>query len=347
MRVSAELLPLVPDTVGEAPLGSGEGVAEAFLERVEEKDEQGRKVRKSRQVRTGMLFTLDEGRALGEMSRRSGATILPTLCTAWTGATLGQANAGTETHRKLSAGTYALGLVASFQPTRAAGLFDDTDGGTPGRFLFLPTTDLDAPVTPPAWPGPLDWSPPAVIQLGDRLTPQPLDYPDEVKAEVDKRYYDRLRGDLVVEQLDAHRDLLRLKTAGLLAILDGRHHVTLDDWHLAGELVALSDRVRQAILDTVTHEARQRENASNERAARREVIVEATLEQRALVSMARAMAAKAHRVGDVVARRVLVQATNSKWRQHATIDDALDYAVAQGWLTREGDALRAGESRPA
>jgi hypothetical protein len=348
MRVAAELLPPLPPGVAAAVLGSGEGLAQAYLENVETTDDTGRKVRRNKQTRSGMLFSLDEGRALGEMASRNGATILPTLCAAWSGAPIGQANASAETHRQLAAGAYALGLVAAFQPTRAAGLFDDTDGGTPGRFLYLPTSDLEAPARPPAWPGPLEWAPLPVIALGPGPTTSPLDYPSEVVDEVDERRVLALRGEIVVEQLEAHRDLLRLKVAGLLAVLDGRRTVTLDDWALTDELVAVSDRVRQSILDTATREARLRERASNERAARREITVEATLEQRALVNMARAMARRAHRnPGVVVARRDLISATNSKWRAHATVDDALEHAVAERWLVRDDDGYRAGESRPA
>ena len=128
--------------------------------------------------------------------------------------------------------------MSLWQPAKVAGLLDEADAGLPGRFLFVPTTDPDAPGVRPRWPGPLDWTPPPMI-----TSPNPLGYDDAIAAEVDTGIYARLRGEVIVDTLDAHRTLHRLKLSGLLAVLDGRRSVELDDWRIADELLHASDRL--------------------------------------------------------------------------------------------------------
>jgi hypothetical protein len=121
--VATELLPHEPaGFIGGLPLGSGEGLVDAFLGELEATtDAAGRAVRVRHQRHRGVLFTLDEGRVLTDMAKRQGATLLPTLCAAWSGSALGQANVKGESYRHLGRGQYSLGLVAAFQPTRAVG----------------------------------------------------------------------------------------------------------------------------------------------------------------------------------------------------------------------------------
>ena len=56
-------------------LFTGEGAAEAYLERYTAKDDNGRNVQRQRQIHYGVLFTLDEGRVLTDLGSRSGSTI--------------------------------------------------------------------------------------------------------------------------------------------------------------------------------------------------------------------------------------------------------------------------------
>ncbi|MEK9811013.1 MAG: bifunctional DNA primase/polymerase, partial [Candidatus Nanopelagicales bacterium] len=260
--VARELMPTLPaGVVGPLPLGSGEGVAVALLELVEVTDDNGKKTRRKTQTRHGALCVLDEGLILAEMSGRRGATIIPTLCTAWTGGDLGQANATIETWRAVPAGGYSVGLISGWQPTHAAGLFDETESGLPGRFIFLPTDDPDAPDIAPDWPGQLDWTPPPLIRSTD-IRHDPLTYDAAIAAEVDAGRLARLRGHHQPDPLDAHRTLSQLKIAGVLAVLDDRRDVTGDDWELARQLLVVSERVRGVVLNHIAADAQRREQAA-------------------------------------------------------------------------------------
>lgn len=348
-RVAADLLPNMPPGVaGPFALGSGEGAAEAYLERYTAKDDNGRNIQKQRQVNYGVLFTLDEGRVLTELGSRSGSTIVPTLCTMWTGGDPGRMNASADTRRTLPVGGYTFGLVSLWQPTRMAGLFDDTDGGLPGRFLFLGVNDPDAPDIAPDWPGPLEWAPPSWIAAEGVTQPSPLRYPDDARAEVDARRLAKLR-DEPVPALDGHRDLGRLKIAGVLALIDGQRSEVADiHWKLAGDMLDSSDRTRGAVLAELDIERRRAEESGNAKAGRREVAKVTAIETKALDAAVRAIGRKAHREGaKVLPRRELTQAIKGTDRKVVGVDAPLEEAERLGYIVATEGGWTAGESRPA
>jgi hypothetical protein len=76
----------------------------------------------------------------------------------------------------IPAHSYRLGLILGVQPGRAAPLLGDADGGTPQRFLWLPTLDpgaeLDAPPAPPRLSMPtITWKRPGATALLDLPIP--------------------------------------------------------------------------------------------------------------------------------------------------------------------------------
>ena len=165
----------------ERPLGSGEGLIEAYLGTVDELDDNGKPRKVRRQVNRSLLATLDEGQALGELGSRKGATLLPTIRSAWTGDALGQANASEERPRHLPGGAYRFALVAGFQTEHATALLDDVAGGTRNASCScLPKTaasPTSAPSTPARSPGvrsatrPARWtSPPPSARRSQRTT---------------------------------------------------------------------------------------------------------------------------------------------------------------------------------
>jgi hypothetical protein len=348
-RVAAELLPdMPPGVAGPFSLGSGEGAAEAYVERYTAKDDDGRSVQRQRQIHYGVLFTLDEGRVLTDLGSRSGSTIVPTLCTMWTGGDPGRMNASADTRRTLPVGGYTFGLVTLWQPTRMSGLFDDTDGGLPGRFLFLGVEDPDVPDVAPDWPGPFPWTPPHWIAVEGVTRPTPMRYPPEAANEVDAHRIAKLRGEPVAA-LDGHRDLGRLKIAGALAVLDGQHSEVGDiHWRLAGELLDSSDRIRRAVLAELDHERRRAEDSGNARAGRREVAKVIAVETKALDAATRAIGRKAHREAPkVVQRQHLSQAIKGTDRKVVGIDAAIEEAERLGYIVPVEGGWIAGESRPA
>ena len=162
--VAAELVP-VGNHVLELPPGSGEGMVDALFDMVTEidpvTDKPGKPVK--RQVRFNATVFADEGEIITALSSRSGSTLLSTYRTIWTGGILGQANASAERKRIVPAGQYAFGIAVGLQPSKAAELLGDVDGGTPQRFAWASAIDPNIPDDSPTWPGELEWDPPSAM----------------------------------------------------------------------------------------------------------------------------------------------------------------------------------------
>jgi hypothetical protein len=340
MAAASDLLPTVPPgCVGPLALGSGEGLVEAYMELVEEEGSDGKKRRVKRQMAHGGLFSLDEGQALNEIGSRKGSTILPILRTAWTGGDPGQANASVETRRSLRPGSYAVGLVSAWQDHVAAALLSDVGGGTPQRFIWLPTSDPDATLDGPHWPGPLEWTPPALITMAN-----PLAIHDDIRRAVREARLDRVRTGADAG-LDSHRDLGLLKIAGCLAVLDGRDDVNPDDWTLAGQIMATSDGVRNWIVGEAKRTAAEGEMASHRRAAEREAVVEQAVFERALATCARAIARKVHRDG-ACTKRDIHHAAPSRYRTVVGTEAAVAEAERLQWIKVDDGVYIPGKARP-
>lgn len=341
-KCARSLLPIEADDLAEVGLGSGEGVIEAYLGMVEEVDLEGKSQRVKRQVRRGVLFMLDEGQALAEMGGRRGSTLLPTIRSGWGGEMLGQANASEDRRRQLAASEYRFALVAGFQLEHATALLDDAAGGTPQRFLFLPAHDPRIPDDAPPWPGRLAWRPP-LHQTG------PMGLDSTVAAEIRRRGLAMARGEVDDrDPLDSRRDLVRLKVAGLLAVLAGRTDIDAEDWALAGQVVDTSDLVRSSIIDAARSRAREAERVRTAQLARRAASLDDDAASRALEDMAKAIARHVHRgkCDGGCRRRCVTQATASKHRKMATIDDALDEAARRSWVVLQGEQIVPGEAAP-
>lgn len=350
---AADLLPHTPPgCVGPLALGSGEGLVEAYHAMAEEVDGDGKKRNVKRQVHRGALFTLDEGQLLSEVAKRKGATILPVLRTAWTGGDPGQANASVETRRTLRPGSYAVGLISLWQDDSGAELLADADGGTPQRFVWLPTVDRGATLDHPEWPGGLDWTPPALIAVGGIVQPHPLELHPSIVHEVRSHHVAKLRGEIVTDPLDSHRALCRLKLAGVLAVLDGRHDINLDDWRIAGRIMDISDSTRAWIVAEAARRSAAKAVADVRRAAAREEIMETAAADRALMAGAKAAWRCAERAGRPVSRREITLAMTSRTRQAVGVDDVIAEAVRRGWIRPVGVTSVApgwvpGEAKPA
>lgn len=257
-------------------LGTGEGIAEAYMGTVEVETGEMTKGRSPEpktktvrgQVRKNVFFTLDEGETLSKMmTERSGTTVGMTLRSAWSGVTMSQANAREDTTRHVEGGDYSLGLVVAYQPKTAQSLLADGAGGTPQRFLWLSAYD-------PHLQDVEGYPEPIALKICDghgRPITGVIDFPPEIRKKLRADGQDTVRGNRVVEELDSHGPLMQAKLAALFAILDGRLTVALDDWRLAGIVWTVScatrdrmlefgrqqaEKERQAKLDAKVHEAK-------------------------------------------------------------------------------------------
>jgi len=341
--VARALLPIDRvDVVADVPPGSGEGLTELYFEWVLEEQADGKNKRVKRKTKSGAFIYLDEGQALAEMGNRKGATLMPTLRSAWSGETIGQANASQETYRVLLPHTYRMSIMVGFQLEYASGLIDDAPGGTPQRFTYATATDPSIPDNAPDWPGSIHIPPPAVSPDFQEIA-----FDTTIAAEIRQRNLMASRGEVNPAQLDTHRDLVRMKVAGLLAYIDeGRLNVAVEDWELAGMVMRKSDAVRAWVVEAARIKANRDNSARHAVAAAREVTVAETLEQRALDSGSKSIGRKVHKVGTKLTKTDLKDAVASKHRSAASIDDMITHAEQKGWVKRVEGGWEPGESRP-
>lgn len=350
IRGASDLLPYIGNAVADgSPLGSGEGLVELYFDNVTVDLGHGKTKEEKVQTRHGAVIYLDEGQALAELGSRKGATLLPTLRTAWSGGTLGSSNADKSTKRKLSPGTYAMGLVIGFQPTKAAELLDDTVGGTPQRFLWLSALDASVPDEVPEWPGPLGWAHPKTLIIGGIHQPHMMGLPPELAAWIRRQGVLVTRGEIDVDDLDSHAILGKLKVAGLLAVLEGRADINDEDWELAAMVVRVSDRVRAEVLFAVDIQKRKTAEAHVAHYVRRESAVASSSLAETVMRMAAVIARHVHRqrCAGGCTNRCASRAIASRDRQAASAEEAIDKAIAQEWISLDGEHLSPGSKAPS
>jgi hypothetical protein len=327
----------------EWPAGSGEGIIEAYLDEIEEEDDDGNKHRVKSQTKLGVLFSLDEGAALRSIAARSGATIMQTIRSAWSGSMLGNANARADTTRRLAARSYRFVLLSAFQPGAAAMLLgaDETEGGTPQRWQWLSLTDprTPGPLDTPDHPGPLDMCGPIGLEPGDKLTVD-----GEIEHEIRVRRHAKVTGAAPPDPLNEHRDLARLKVAALMSILHGRSHVDHWAWRMSGYLMTTSEAVRARIIELSAEQAHAKIDELRERAAATALTIDEARESRSLEAGVAAVVRHVQRVdkdcGPPHTVRCITQGITSKLRKSIEVQDAIDLAYQRGWVIREGAGWR-------
>lgn len=329
------------------PLGSGEGMAEAFMGHIRretgEIDKKGNPVteRVRAQVRHNVFFSVDEGESLTRTSERSGSTIGPTIRSAWVGEMLGQSNASEDRIRIITAGTYSLGMLVGYQPRTAAPLLADAGPGTPQRFLWCSAHDRAVPAQRVPHPGPL-YVP--LVDSGGWPYSGTMPADPSIVDELWARTVAIAHGELAVEPLDAHEPLLRAKVAALLALLDRRTDITREDWDLSGCVWDTSCGVRDGLL-AVGASARQREREERMREA-----VEKGLRVEAAVG---SLPATVKRIAEHLGRRAAEEGgltVGAAWKSlsgrdrkqgRELFEAALDYGSGEGLFLRGQDGITA------
>lgn len=268
----------------EVPIGSGEGIAEAYYGMVPDPgDPSGvKKVRGRDPDRERILFVADEASSFLKKADRKGATLMGDFRSAWSGVTIGQSNADSSKRRIVDQHTYSFGFVAGFQPVTLRDLMKDEGLGTIARFLFLSAVDPRMPDREPSWPRPLSHSLPEPAS-----TPRDFGVAASIQAQIKKRKREVDQGKIVLDEPRAHEYLLRLKVSAHLAMLDGRLDVTVEDWDLAGLVVQASLRMLDAQRERIHEEDEKRERAVSTRQARRATEVDEAVRRRRLVERAR------------------------------------------------------------
>lgn len=243
------------DEPREEKLGSGQGIAHAF----------GRWDSKANGIvrsYDSIIFVVDEIDHLLANSKMLGSNLLPELRSMFMGEKLGALYANREKRVEIPEHTYRAGLLLGIQPERSGVLIKDTDGGTPQRFLWMPTL-YSHPDIKPDNIEPLVWGTPGLSgELRLCLTAQ---------TDIDTNHLKIQRGD--ASAIDGHRLLVREKVAAALSILCGESEITTEFWDLANVVMTYSDYARQYCIDTLSSAADKANVARAYQAADREVIV--------------------------------------------------------------------------
>jgi Protein of unknown function (DUF3987) len=237
-------------TVG---VGSGEGINHMFAHY----DKQHGTV----MDRWSVLFSVPEIDTLSALGNRNGTTLLSQLRKAWSGEALTFGYVDRTKAIEVARHSYRMTLVAGIQPGRGRALIEDSDGGTPQRFVWLPTHDPEAPREPPpapkqidlrdianGWPGGSDLAASLTAATnGQGIRPHVFGLPPEAKKLIDDDAWAKLRGENPDSALDGHLGLCRIKVAAGLALLHNEPEVTSLMWKLSEVVMDVSLETRAGI----------------------------------------------------------------------------------------------------
>jgi hypothetical protein len=175
--------------------------------------------------------------------------------------------------------------------------------------------------------------------------------PAEIAEEVWRQHHALRTGAATVDRLDAHGHLTRLKLAALLALLEGRQAVTVEDWRLAEIMWDTSCKVRDHYLRQAKTAAARDRRTQNLRYADREEMAERGRQR------VRDASAKVARLAQLIAKYVHAKEKPSRTVRDAVNrlpsrdrdlgEQAVDYAASEGWVIVDGNDLTPGASQPA
>lgn len=369
----------------EFPLGSGEGIAESYMGEalegtgvMDQKTGAEKQVKVRKMVRHSALFHADEGASLNKLIDRAGSTVGETLRSAWSGETIGQKNGRAETTRTVPARSYSCGLSIGYQPSTILPLLDDHEAGTPQRFLYVWAVDATIPsrAARVPWPGeitspfppevPTDAPPAGALLAGPPAVDlSPITFAEAILDELYDTEHAKSTGLLPLGhwltigpagELDVFKSqhtVLKVKVSALLALLEGRRNVTVDDWSLAQIVLDTSDRVRGHLQGLAAGKAlaareaalRAEAEAEHYRAHAR-ASVTAALDLTAERRFAVRVAVWVHEGGEPMTVGAMRKRATS--RDRPLVEAAVEIARGAGWLTAGEDGRwHPGTSRPA
>jgi hypothetical protein len=317
-------------------LGSGEGVVHAFRRNpTSEERQQG--INTPQINNEACLFMIPEIDLLTATAGRQGATIMPILRSMWSGEQLGFQNADQSKRLQVTAHTYRACIVAGIQPLKADKLLGDSDGGTPQRFLFLPVDDPTAPPRGQAPPQvkPIQWflSQRAIVD-GKVMIQLPQQIIDEIE---DRRLMMLTNQKEAASQMGGHDMLGKLKIAALLALLENRIIVDLEDWELAGVIHRYSVWMRESMIKQLNDRTMRLDEARIERESKKQDHLARTIEseKEAILNAVTHVLAERQKAGKTasVTRNMIAQQIHSKLRPK--LDKYLTELVDAGRLLKD------------
>ncbi len=362
IRVAGELLGIEDLATVKVPLGSGEGMAEAYMQSDQETDPGTGKKRQVRRLiddprRLFVKGEVDEYKAGME---RQGSSIASVLREALTGEQLGQTNATADRTRNVPEGRYRACAIIGVQPLRSLALTADESGGTPQRFVWAPTTSDHKPEKWPTWPGTLGY----VNPFKDWAAEYEVGIPAEIADEITKASDDiRWGGNSSHEAAEkSHLVLTREKVAVALALLHGERDITQQWWRLSGLVMDLSLETMRACKSATTQQAR-RDAATkgtmraHERVAEDRAVAQLTETSEAKAARGMGRTVKRHQdddrhQGKACTKKCLNDSAELKSKKgdaegKARLKtEAIAWSESQGWLIVDGSSVDLGGSQP-
>jgi hypothetical protein len=160
--------------------------------------------------------------------------------------------------------------------------------------------------------------------------PGHIPIPDQVALEIREAHVARGRGE--GDALDGHALFSREKVAFALALLDNRRDINLEDWRLAGMIMAKSDAVRASVVKALNKKAKAAETARALNEGRREVIRSQVVAGADIERACKAILRKLRREGGWVPGKA-VRDVLGKLRGY--FDEAVDKLVETGQIEVE------------
>jgi len=308
------------------PVGSGEGLTHLFVKRTKTGIEQHT---------VAVLADIPEVDTLAALNSRQGSTLQPVLRQAYMGEQFGFGYADPTKRLVVEGHRYRLCLVVGIQPARAGAILDDTDGGTPQRYLWLPATDRDAPDIAPEAPKPWRWRAPSWRPADSTGWRDPttghvhIPVCETARTAIDQARVARLRAD--GDALDSHALLARLKVGAALALLDGRAEVAEQDWTLAGTVLDMSDRTRGRVVDTLRRTGADANRRRGEAEGERAVVVANKVEDDTIQRVSRSLTRKLGKTPAGMRGAELRRSLEGRVRGH--FDTAIERLIEAGQVT--------------
>lgn len=284
-NLCVDLVPLDDQafTKSGLPIGSGEGLGEAFYDEVDVEGKRGKiKQRQCGPTHGGtwsVNYYVDEGEAIASLAKRDGTTTSSALRKAWSGSTLGETNASSDTARFVPAHKYRFTMIASFQYSNAADIVKDSDTGTAQRFLWVGTQhpSITGDVETIIDIEPLGLQSPTGAALDELLGgPQYLRVSPAIEHEMKMAEAAEMNGGSNVAALDSHRRMMKLKVSAILqSILTPDDLTTITDqaWEMAETVLATSDKHRELIVRHHDETGGAAQDAANVRAGDRAAVM--------------------------------------------------------------------------
>lgn len=350
-RVAKQLVPSQAWQIADFPdggsaIGTGEGIVELFMGRVEEQvgmapPKGGGKPepvmgKVKRQTKHNALFYVDEGETIEQLLKRNGATLITVLRSSWVSEGIGQTNAEEERRRMVEAGSYSMGVMISYQPQKMANLLGDQVGGTPQRFMFAPASDPfpQTGVMPRVNIEPIEGLAEHCLSFAADADPV-LELPMSAQEELVREYDDNHAAGGIQDELDTHKPLHLAKTAALLALLHQEEKVSVLHWELAQEMWAASCRMRAVASGWIEDSARsERAKSAQMQGQQRMDMDEYMTSAKVLKIAARMRELVDSRPAPWPLEKASTRGLDQKWhsRDRGLLGEACDYGVAQGWF---------------